>query len=76
MANARRKLVTRYTGDKCTIHRRIVQGTQSARPGYVWAVFVSGLLKNGALELPESEFKYRGKYLSMLPEVEWLSADR
>jgi hypothetical protein len=72
----KRKLATRYTGDRGTLHRRIAQGTIEARSGNVFMVFATGLNKGYALEIPLSEVKYRGKYLSMLPEAEYLSEDR
>lgn len=72
----RRKIVTRYTGDRGTAHKRIAKGTIAARPGFVYVVFTTGLLKDGALELPTSELKYRGQYIDRLPEAEYLSEDR
>lgn len=71
-----RKLATRYDGTRATIHRAIAQGTMTARPGYVWAVFTTGLHKGHALECPANEFKYRGQYLPMLAESAYLSEDR
>lgn len=71
-----RKLVTRYTEDRATLHRRIAQGTIAAQPGNVFAVFTTGVHKGYALELPLSEFKYRGKYASQLPEDRYLSEDK
>ena len=72
----RRKIVTRYTGDKATLHRRIARGTVAARPGYVFAVFTTGLHKGYALELPLSEFKRGDRYATALPEAEYISEDR
>jgi hypothetical protein len=72
----RRKLVTRYTGDKGTAHRRIANGTIEARPGNVFLLFVTGLNKGYALEVPLSDLKYRGNYVSTLPDADYLSADR
>lgn len=71
-----RKLVTRYTGDKGTAHRRIANGTIEARSGHVFMVFTTGLHKNHALEIPQSELKYRGKYVNLLSDAVWLSPDR
>ncbi len=72
----RRKLVTRFTGDKGTAHRAIANGTVTARPGYVFVVFTTGIHKGYALDVPLSDLKYRGKYVSMLPDADYLSPDR
>lgn len=72
----RRKIIDRYTGERGTVHRRIAKGTVAARPGNVFIVFITGLNKGYALEIPESDCKYRGKYLSALPESVWLSEDK
>lgn len=71
-----RKLVTRYTGDKGTAHRRIAAGTVEARAGNVFIVFTTGLHKGYALEVPTSEVKYRGQYIDRLSESVYLSEDR
>jgi hypothetical protein len=70
-----RKLVTRYTGDKGTAHRKIAKGTIEARQGNVFMVFTTGLNKGYALEIPLSDLKYRGKYVNSLPDAEFMSAD-
>jgi hypothetical protein len=72
----KRKLCDRYTGDRGTLHRRIANGTISARPGYVFMVFTTGILKPYALEIATSEVKYRGTHIDRLPESDYLSPDR
>lgn len=72
----RAKLVTRYTADKGTAHRAIAKGTMTARAGHIWMIFATGVNKGYALELPTSEFKYRGKYIDQLAESLWLSDPR
>jgi hypothetical protein len=71
-----RKLVTRYTGDKGTAHRRIAKGSVAARRGHIFMVFTTGLNKGYALEIPTSDVKYRGQYIDRLPETAYLSEDR
>lgn len=71
----RRKIVTRYTGEKGTLHARINKGTLPARARSVWMFFTTGLCKGYFLEIPTSELKYRGQYIDRLAESAYLSPD-